>query len=83
MTRPPTHCGRNTEEMPDEDPTTYRQAVNSSLKERWTSAMDDEINGLKKNNTFDVVDKPTGRNMVGSKWVLKTKKYADSTLEIH
>jgi len=68
--------------MPDEDPTTYRQAVNSGLKERWTSAMDDEINGLKKNNTFDVVDKPTGRNIVGSKWVLKTKKNADSTLEI-
>jgi len=44
--------------------------------------MDGEINGLKKNNTFDVVDKSTGRNIVGSKWVLKTKKNADSTLEI-
>jgi len=75
VTRPPTHFGRNTKEMPDEDPTTYRQAVNSSLKERWTSAMDDEINALKKNN------KPTGRNIVGSKWVFKTKKNADGTLE--
>jgi len=81
VTRLPTHFGRNTKEMPDEDPTTYRQAVNSLLKERWTSAMDDEINARKKNNTFDVVDKPTGRNIVGSKWVFKTKKNADGTLE--
>jgi len=64
-----------------EDPTTYRQAVNSSLKEQWTSAMNDEIHALKKNKTFDVVNKPIGRNIVGSKWVFKTKKSADGTLE--
>jgi len=76
-----THFGRNTKEMPDEDPTTYRQTVNSSLKERRTSAMDDEINALKKNNTFDIGDKATGWNIVGSKWVFKTKKNAGGTLE--
>jgi len=43
--------------------------------------MNDEINALKKNNTFDVVNKPIGRNMVGSKWVFKTKKNTDGTLE--
>jgi len=81
VTRPPTHFGRNTKEMPDEDPTTYRQAVNSSLKEPWTSAMDNEINVLKKNNTLDVVDKPTGRNIVENKWVFKSKTNADHTWE--
>jgi len=70
-----------TSEIPDEDPTTYRQAVNSSLKGEWTSAMNDEIIALKKNNTFDVVNKPIGPNIVGSKWVFKTKKNADGTLE--
>jgi len=43
--------------------------------------MDDEITALKKNNTFDVVDKLTGPNIVRSKWVFKTKKHADGTLE--
>jgi len=70
-----------TSEIPDENPTTYRQAVNSSLKGEWTLAMNDEIIALKKNKTFDVVNKPIGRNIVGSKWVFKTKKNADSTLE--
>jgi len=67
--------------IPDEDPTTYRQAVNSSLKEKWTSAMNDEITALKKNKTFDFVNKPVGRNIVGCKWVFKIEKDADRTLE--
>jgi len=49
-----------TSEIPDEDPTTDRQAVKSSLKGEWTSAMNDEIIALKKNKTFDVVNKPIG-----------------------
>ena len=78
---PPAHFNRNAEEIPDEDPTTYHQAIESSLKENWTMAMEDEINVLKKNNNFDVVDKPIGQNIVRSKWVFKTKKNADSALE--
>ena len=65
----------------DEDPITYRQAGNSSLKEKWTSAMNDEMNALKNNETIDVVNKPIGHNIVSRKWVLKTKKNASSTLE--
>jgi len=47
-----------TSELLDKDPTTYRQAVNSSLKGEWTSAMNHEIIALKKNKTSDVVNKP-------------------------
>ena len=43
--------------------------------------MDNEINAVMKNKTFVVIDKPTGRNIVGSKWVFKTKKNADCSLE--
>ena len=65
----------------DKDSTTYNQAIKSSLKEQWTFAMDHKINALKKNKTFEVIDKRIGRNIVGSKWVFKTKKNADGTLE--
>jgi len=70
-----------TGKIPDKYPTPYRQAVNSSLKGKWTSAMNDEIIALKKDKTFDVVNKSIGRNIVRSKWVFKTKKNADGTLE--
>jgi len=63
----PPRYGFIVSELPNEDPTTYHQAVNSSLKEQWTSAMNDEIIALEKNNTFDVIDKPIGRKLIDSK----------------
>jgi len=81
ITGPPAHFGRNAEEIPDEDRTTYHQAINSSLRDQGASAMDDEITALKKNNTFEVVNKPIGRNIIDSKCVFKTQKNADGTLE--
>ena len=67
--------------MLHEDPTTYRKAVESSHSKERTSAMNDEITALKKNKTFEVVDKSIGRNIVGSKWVFKAKRNADGNLE--
>ena len=55
--------------------------MESLYLEEWTLAMNDEINALKKNKTSEVVDKPIGRNIVGSKWVFKPKWNADGTLE--
>ena len=43
--------------------------------------MNEEIIALKKNKTFDFVNKPIARNIVRTKWVFKTKKNADGTLE--
>jgi len=43
--------------------------------------MYDEIIALKKNETFHVANKPIGPNIVGSKWIFKTKNNADGTLE--
>ena len=81
------HHGRKVQlspsEMPDEYPTTYRKAVESSHSKEWTSAMNDKINALKNNKTFEVADKPIGRNIVRSKWVFKTKRNADGILEIY
>jgi len=43
--------------------------------------MNDEIIALKKNKTFDIVNKPIAHNIVASKWAFKTKQNADGTLE--
>ena len=76
------HRGQlTTSEIPDENPITYRKAMESSHAGEWTLVMNDEIYALMKNKTFEVVVKPIGRNIVGSKWVFKTKRNADGTLE--
>ncbi|MDV3192598.1 MAG: reverse transcriptase domain-containing protein [Sweet potato little leaf phytoplasma] len=45
--------------------------------ERWTQAMELEIQALEDNNTWEMVDLPPGKNIIGSKWVYKIK-YKDN-----
>ena len=37
-------------------------------------SMEEEMNSLKKNNTYDLVELPKGRKAVKNKWVFKSKK---------
>jgi len=72
---------RKVETVLDDDPTTYQQAIKSELKDEWMKAMEYEIKALEKSGTYDKVPKPEGRKIIDSKWVYKTKRNADSTLE--
>ena len=66
--------------IPDE-PTTYRQATSGDGADLWQAAMDDEIQSLKENGTWEEVDPPAGRRIVDSKWVYKIKQKADGGIE--
>jgi len=35
--------------------------------EHWTQAMKDEMNALERNSTWEIVDKPRDKRVVGSK----------------
>lgn len=39
----------------------------------WQKAMESEIRSIEKNATWDLVDKPIGKNIVGTKWIYKIK----------
>lgn len=52
--------------MKMKEPTTYSQAVEDP---RWIAAMNEEINALKTNETWEVVDLPEGKKIIESKWV--------------
>ena len=41
--------------------------------ENWVRAMDEEIEAIEKNDTWDLVDLPKDKNPIGVKWVYKTK----------
>jgi len=49
--------------------------------ELWTKAMNEEIESLKKNGTWEEVGLPQGRKTVNSKWVFKVKEKADGWVE--
>ena len=48
--------------------------MHSSYKSEWQKAMNDEINSLYKNNTWELVKKPEKKRVVGGKWIFKMKE---------
>ena len=54
-------------------PKTYKQAIRSPDADKWKEAMDDEIDSLRENNTYDVVPLPIGKVAVGGRWVYAVK----------
>ena len=63
------------------DPKTYKQAVKSPNAKQWEKAMIEELSSLNKRNTWSLVDLPAGKNLVGSKWVYKTKRDANGAVD--
>ena len=56
------------------DPKSYYHAQKDP---RWQAAMDEEMNSLQKNTTWELVSLPLGRKLVQCKWVFRTKVSAD------
>jgi hypothetical protein len=52
----------------------------ASKQEVWVKAMQDEIKMIEKNNTWELVDCPHGKDIIGVKWVYKTKLNPDGSI---
>ncbi|KAK9060122.1 hypothetical protein SSX86_020826 [Deinandra increscens subsp. villosa] len=49
----------------------------------WMQAMNEEMYALIKNNTWTLVPRPKTSNVVGSKWLFRTKYHSDGSIERH
>ena len=58
-----------------EEPISYKEAMRSKQISEWLTTMKEEIASLKKNDTWVLVDKPTNKKLVGSKWVFKLNEW--------
>ena len=63
------------------DPITYKQAINSYNANKWQKAMEKEINDLKSQNTWSIVNLPKDKNIIKGRWVYKTKLNKDGTID--
>lgn len=61
-------------------PTTYDEAVQ---KELWRKAMEEEITAIEKNATWELTNLPREKNVIGLKWVFKTKFNAYGNIQKH
>ena len=63
----------------DDDPRSYREAMNGPLQRQWKDAMQQEYVSLLENHTFTPVEYARSKP-IGCKWVYKTKTNPDGTL---
>ena len=55
------------------EPKNINEAFNGNNSKEWKDAMCSEFKSLTKNHTWDLVDMPEDKNIVGCKWVFKVK----------
>uniref|UniRef100_A0A6N2MRA1 Integrase catalytic domain-containing protein n=1 Tax=Salix viminalis TaxID=40686 RepID=A0A6N2MRA1_SALVM len=48
---------------------------------KWTKAMNEEMEALQKNNTWELCQLPTGKKKVGCKWVFTVKLKVDGSID--
>jgi hypothetical protein len=49
--------------------------IEEALKDLdWVNAMHDELNNFKRNQVCELISKPKGHNVIGTKWVFKKNK---------
>lgn len=62
------------------DPTCFNEAKG---RDEWCKAMKEEIKAIERNQTWELVDRPTNHNIIGLKWIYKTKFHADGSIQKH
>ena len=63
-----------------EIPSTIQEALRD---ENWRKAINEKMQALEKNETWDIVELPKGKKTVGCKWIFTIKYKADGTIERH
>ena len=59
----------------EDEPTTIQEAVNHPTHgKQWERAIREEYNSLIKNHTWELVPRPTKRQIITNKWILKYKR---------
>ena len=62
------------------EPQNFQEAAQ---EEKWINAMNEEIKMIEKNNTWELVEKPQDKEVIGLKWVYKTKFNEDGSIQKH
>ncbi|GKD79930.1 retrovirus-related pol polyprotein from transposon TNT 1-94, partial [Tanacetum coccineum] len=57
------------EEKDTLEPLTYQEEVACEDSSKWKAAIEEEMDSLRKNKTWELVDHPAGQNLVSCKWL--------------
>jgi Reverse transcriptase (RNA-dependent DNA polymerase) len=57
----------------DNDPATFREALDGTDSEKWLEAMREEMQSMSDNQVWDLVDHTPDVKVIGCKWIFKIK----------
>ena len=69
------------EEEVNQSPQSVQEALQGKHGDKWKEAMESEMRSLKENGVFELVDRPEGKKVVKSKWVLRVKTNEKGEIE--
>lgn len=64
----------------EQEPWNYKEAVKHK---KWVTAMNEELDALEKNKTWEIVDLPRGKHAIGCKWLYRIKYKSDGSVDRH
>ena len=67
----------------DDDPKTFTEAMSSRDAPLWKEAVNDEMDSIMGNGTWELADLPKGKRPIGSKWIFKRKYHPDGSISAY
>ena len=50
-----------------------KNLIEANKDENWIQATNEELDQIEKNQTWELVPRPEGKNVIGTKWIFKNK----------
>ena len=63
------------------EPENFENAINSEQEDKWLEAMKTEIESLNETQTWDLVPKEKGQNIIPGRWVYKIKHDSNGNID--
>ena len=60
------------------EPSSFEEAVQEPT---WVYAMVEEYDSIVRNSAWEIVPRPVGKSVVGSRWIYKVKQAIDESVE--
>ena len=72
---------QETDNGAENDPETFSQTISCEKFDLWYNAMKDELDSMKSNEVWGLVELPKWAKAIGCKWVYKTKRDSLGNIE--
>ena len=60
------------------EPSSFKEAVEDLA---WVDAMGEEYDSIARNSAWEIVPRPKGKSVVGSRWIYKVKQATDRSVK--